>query len=816
MEHIPQLVIDLALLLAVAGVTTLICKKLKQPLVLGYVLAGFLISPAIGFVPSVGDEASIETWSEIGVIFLMFGLGLEFSIKKLGSVGKSAFITALVEMALMILIGFTTGSLLGWSLFTCIFLGGMLAISSTTIIIKTFDDLGMKGKKFTDLVFGALVVEDIVGIFLMVVLSTVAVGSAVDGGQVIFQLGEMILYLIIWFALSLLIIPTFLKKVTKILTDEIILIIAIALCLGMVVLANAIGFSAALGAFIAGSILAGTVQAHRIEKLFQPIKDLFGAVFFVSVGMMVSPQSIIDNWLAIIIVTLVTLVGKPIASTLGAFASGKSLKTSLQVGLSLSQIGEFSFIIAGLGVSLGVTADFLYPVIVTVSVVTTLTTPFYIKNTDRVYSFLAKILPDSLVNKIDERAESSNAPKEPSLWGSYLKSWLFKIVMVIIAGLGSVALLGGLLKPLMLMAIPEDITDYILIVLALIITGVFIANSFQSARKGDFGKLWSESRQYHLPLTLILTIGFLVSLGMVVYIVLAFEGVSPLWIIPAVIVTFFLARSTHLHTWFLQIETLFLRNLNEKALEEKSVDRSVEERIQWTEDHLYVTEVEVTKINKRRGKPIPIAFFIAQTCNLDLISVKRDGEKIYESELAHLTKESLRSALIDPSDPLTLNMHDILTYVGTEDEINAFNNNLSNAGALAEDDAWKETLQEYLEDEPSCGDLICFSLKIDAKSAFRGKTISSIDFKQHYGCLVIAIERNLLPVVKPSKNTRLANNDLLLLLGKREMAEFFKGTSRELLVTPAAIANPDPNNPETASCGINVHPEAYQDKPRKN
>ena len=790
MEHVPQLIIDLALLMAVAGITTLICKKFKQPLVLGYVLAGFLISPAIGFVPSVGDAADIETWSEIGVIFLMFGLGLEFSVVKLGSVGKPALITALLEIALMMTFGFVCGYLLGWSFFNCIFLGGMLAMSSTTIIIKTFDELGMKAKKFTDLVFGALIVEDIMGIFFMVVLSTIAVGSAVDGGGVVIQLGQMVLYLIVWFALSLLIIPTFIKKVTKILSDEVLLVVAIALCLGMVVLANAIGFSAALGAFIAGSILAGTVQAHRIEKLFKPIKDLFGAVFFVSVGMLVSPQLIVENWFAILIVTLVTLLGKPIASTIGALASGRSFKTSLQVGLSLSQIGEFSFIIAALGVSLGVTADFLYPIIVTVSVVTTLTTPFYIKSTDRAYRVLSKILPDSLVNRIDKRAEIVDNPKEESLWGSYLKSWFFKILMVILAGLGSVQVLNGLFRPLLLMVLPEAFADPILSLITLIVTGIFIANSFQSAHKGDFGKLWTESKQHHIPLVAMLVVGFSVSIAIALYALLAFENLSPWWVLPAIIITIFLALSKHLHTGFLQLETLLLGNLNQRDLVEKATEQSVEDRIQWTEDHLFVTQVEVTKINKRRGKPIPVAFYVAQTCNLDLISVIRDNEKIYEDELAHLTKAALRNALNDPNDSLTLKMHDILTYVGTEDEIIAFNNNMVKANALAEDDTWSEALRDFLEDDPSCGDLICFSLRIDKASAFRGKTISTIDFKQHYGCLVIAIERSLLPVIKPSRNTRLAQNDLLLLLGKREMAEFFKQTPKELLVTPLTIANP--------------------------
>lgn len=791
MEHIPQLVIDLALILAAAGVTTLICKKLKQPLVLGYVIAGFLVSPGISFLPTVGDTHSIDVWAEIGVIFLMFGLGLEFSFTKLATVGKSAIITALVEMLLMILLGFGIGTLLGWSFFTSLFLGGMLAISSTTIIIKAFDDLGLKGKKFSNLVFGALVMEDIGAIFMMVVLSTIAVGTSVSGTQIVVQLGQMALYLVIWFVLSIIIIPTLLQKVAKSLTDEILLILSIALCFVMVVLANAIGFSAALGAFIAGSILAGTVQAHRIEKLFKPVKDLFGAVFFVSVGMLVSPSSIIDNIGAIAIVTVITLIGKPIASTLGALFSGQNLKTSLQTGLSLSQIGEFSFIIAALGVSLGVTDGFLYPVIIAVSVVTTLTTPFYIKNADNVYNLLSKILPNSLVERIDKRAEPKSEEKENSLWRNYLKHWIVKTVMVVIAAVASVEIFGRLLKPLMLIAMPDAMADHVITALCLVITGVFIANMFQSARKGDFWQLWAESKRHHLPLVVLLALGFLIAVGMVVYIVLAFEGGSPLWILPALVVTVLFARSKGLHSWFLQFETRFVGNLNEKILDERTEDRSVADRIKWTEDHLFVTEIKVTKVNKRLSKPIPVAYFIARNCNLNLISIKREGTAIYEEDLAHLTKEELRERLINPEDPFCINKEDALAFTGTEEEIDAFIKNMIKAGALSEDDSWKDTLRNYLIDDPSCKDLISFSLRIDSKSAFRGKTIANNSFKQTYGCLVIALERNLLPIIKPNRNTRLTQNDLVILLGPREMAEYFKGTSRELLVTPLSIANPD-------------------------
>lgn len=789
MEHLPQLITDLALLLAVAGITTLICKRLKQPLVLGYVIAGFLVSPGIGFIPNIVDTENVQTWSEIGVIFLMFGLGLEFSILKLTTVGKPAIITAAIEMLLMITIGFTCGTLLGWSFYTSLFLGGMLAISSTTIIIKAFDELGLKGKKFSDLVFGALVMEDIGGIFLMVVLSTIAVGTAVDGGDVIFQLGQMVLYLIVWFVLSIILVPTLLQKVAKGLNDEIMLIISIALCLGMVVLANAIGFSAALGAFIAGSILAGTVQAHRIEKLFKPIKDLFGAIFFVSVGMLVSPQLIIDNWVAIVIVTLVTLITKPIASTIGALFSGQPLKTSIQTGLSLSQIGEFSFIIAALGVSLGVTADFLYPVIVTVSVVTTLTTPFYIKNSDKVYGFMVKILPDSLVNRIDRTAENKAQPKENSVWIDYLKHWFIKIIMVVIAALASVELFGKLVKPLLLLVIPEPAVDFIITIIALIFTGLFISNLFQSNRKGDFALFWAESRKHHLPLVMIALLDVLVSAGMVVYIAVAFEGGGAWLIAPALIITLFLARSKAIHSWFLGFEALFVGNLNERMLAERQSENDVEDRIAWAEDRLFITEVKATKLRERRGKSIPIALFIAQACNLDLLALKRNGSSLFEDDLAHLTKNELRQRLADSDDPLNIIKNDTLTFVGTEDEINAFARNMAKAGAIAKDDFWSETLREYLSDEPGCGDLMCFSLMIDASSDFRNRSIDAINFKENYGCLVIGLERNMLPVVKPSKNTRLAQKDLVLLLGKREMAEFFHSATSEVLVTPTQIAD---------------------------
>ena len=335
MVGIPQLVTDLALLMAVAAVTTIVCKLIKQPVLLGYVVAGFLISPTVGWIPNVGDAEGIAAWSEIGVIFLMFGLGLEFSIVRLSTIGKGAFIVAITVMGCMMATGMALGTMLGWSFYTSLFLGAMLSVSSTMIVSKVYDELGCKGKKFAELALGALVIEDIVAVFLMVVLSTVVVGRA-EGGEMVLGLARMVLYLVIWFVLAVLIVPSVLKRVARALNDEILITVSVALCLAMVMVANAIGFSAALGAFLAGSILAGTALAHRVEGLFKPVRDLFGAVFFVSVGMMVSPSQIGENAVPIAIIVLVVLVGMPLFSGIGALLAGQSLKTAVKCGLSLS------------------------------------------------------------------------------------------------------------------------------------------------------------------------------------------------------------------------------------------------------------------------------------------------------------------------------------------------------------------------------------------------------------------------------------------------------------------------------------------------
>ncbi|WP_339839918.1 cation:proton antiporter, partial [uncultured Flavobacterium sp.] len=361
--HIPNLINDLGLILITAAIAVLIFRKLKQPLVLGYLVAGFLASSHFSFFPSVKDTNSITVWAEIGVIFLLFSLGLEFSFKKLLKVGGTASITALTQIICMIILGYYAGKFMGWNEMNSIFLGVILSISSTTIILKAFDELGVKSQKFTGNVIGALIVQDIVAILMMVLLSTIAVSQQFSGTELIQSLFKLGFFLIIWFVSGIFFIPTLLKKIKPLFTDETLLIISLALCLFMVIFAAGVGFSPALGAFIMGSIIAETNEAEHIEHLVKPVKDLFGAIFFVSVGMLINPETLVEYAFPVMVLTLITILGQSITSTIGTLISGQPLKESVQTGMSLSQIGEFSFIIATLGASLNVTSDFLYPIV---------------------------------------------------------------------------------------------------------------------------------------------------------------------------------------------------------------------------------------------------------------------------------------------------------------------------------------------------------------------------------------------------------------------------------------------------------------------
>lgn len=796
MQNLPPLAIDLALILAVAAIATIVCRRLKQPLVLGYVLAGFLVSPAISWFPDVSDTESISVWSEIGVIFLMFGLGLEFSITRLATAGRPAILTALIEMGLMMVAGFTCGTLLGWPLLTSLFLGGMIAISSTTIIAKTFDELHLKDKGFAGLVFGVLVIQDIAAVFLMVVLSTLAVGTSIDGAAVSVKLGRMALYLIVWFVLTVIFVPVALQRIASFLTDEILLIASLALCLCMVALASAIGFSAALGAFLAGSILAGTIQAERIAKLVKPIKDLFGAVFFVSVGMLISPQAIADNAAIIAIVSLLVLAGMPLCVSLGALVSKQSLRTTVKCSMSMAQVGEFSFIIAALGSSLGVTEDFLHPVIVAVSVLTTLATPFYIKSSDATYRTIVRVLPQVILDSIDRRAQAEAKESSPSskLWMGYIKRWAVKVGLIVLAAIASVEVLNAIAGPLLARFAPDFVAGYAIAGISILITSAFVSNLFHSVRSGrrnEFSVLWIKSRRNHLPLLALALFSTLVSIAAVVYIVHASNIGHTVWpYLFAVLASVLLARSKSVHSFFLRIETRFIRNLNENIIAERRESLSDEEHVHWVEKHLYVTRVETSRMLQAKPRPLSpesmlkivgqstlpgesqhsAGFLFGMAHGLDLIAIERDGRRIAGDTLARLSKPDLLRRIGDAEDPLCVREGDVLTFVGTEDEVDSYLQHLLKDNVIDEDKALGESLEDYLASSPSSPDITCFSFVIEAKSAFVGRTIANIDFKSAYGSLVVAIEHNLLLRMKPSRNTRLAAGDRIWLIGESGLA----------------------------------------------
>ena len=475
MHTIHALIIDLTLITIYAGITTLICKKLKQPIVLGYVLAGIFAGPYFDLLPTVSDRENLSLWADIGVIFLLFGLGLEFSFKKMLNVGKSAMITANANILFMLFLGYYTGLLLGWSTTDSFFLGSMISMSSTTIIIKAFDDLNIKKQKFTDLVFGVLVIEDLVGILLLVLLPMVALGQSINGGELALSTFKLLSFLILCFVIGIYIVPTVLKKLTSFLNDEMLLLITVGMCFGMVWLATASGFSSALGAFLMGSVLSETGLIVRIENVVRPLKDFFGAVFFVSVGMMVDPAMFVTYAGPIAVVTLIVVVGKVVFSCFGFVISGQSLRTSTECAFSLAQVGEFAFIIAALGMSLGVLDGQVYPVIVAVSVITTFLTPVMIRSAGPVYRLIERKLPASWSRYIN-KASAARAPSrsEERLWSVLFKNYAVRIILFSIILFAIIGFCTQFVRPYVRMALPGLTGRIVMTMIAFVLVSPFL------------------------------------------------------------------------------------------------------------------------------------------------------------------------------------------------------------------------------------------------------------------------------------------------------------------------------------------------------
>lgn len=569
MNHLPNLITDLALILGVAAIATLLFKKLKQPLVLGYILAGILISKNFSFFPSVVEVHNVQVWAEIGVIFLLFSLGLEFSFKKLVQVGGSSSVAASIEAVGMFALGYITGQILGWPVMDRVFLGASLAISSTTIIIKAVDELGLKKKKFASLVFGILIVEDIIAIALLVLLSTFAMSNTFLSLDTGISILKLIFFMILWFVAGIFFIPTLLKRAKNLMNDETLLVVSIAMCLLMVYLASAAGFSPALGAFVMGSLLAETTKAEKIEHLVHPVKDLFGAIFFVSVGMMVNLPQIVDYLVPILLITIVCVVGKILTTGLGALISGNGLKVSLQTGMSLAQIGEFSFIIAALGTSLKVTSDFLYPTIIAVSAVTTFTTPYLIKASTPFYNFIDRKLPERWRASLMRYSSEAHTITSVSDWQVLLRSFIINVVLFSVIN-GAIIYTSATYLPPWIAANTNyafggiTAAGITLLVMAPFLWGLIVRNE----QNESFVRIHAQQK-YRGPIWLMRFIKLALALSFVIFLLNRFFSITIALYAAAIMIMIYAVMRKKIQILYDKIESRFIRNLNDRELQEE-------------------------------------------------------------------------------------------------------------------------------------------------------------------------------------------------------------------------------------------------------
>lgn len=761
MGHLDILIRDLALILAVASATTIIFKKIKQPLVLGYILAGFLTSANFSIFPTIMDVENINLWAELGVIFIMFALGLEFSFHKIANIGGSAIVTAATVITSMVFIGYGAGSAMGWERMDSIFLGGMLSMSSTMIILKAYEELKLKTKKYAQLVLGTLIIEDVVAIFMMIVLSTISVSKDVSGIELFSEIGMMMLYLILWLLLGIYLIPTALKKADKYLNDETLLIVSLGLCLAMVVIANYMGFSSALGAFLAGSILAGTVKAERIEDLVKPIKDLFGAIFFVSVGMLVNPELIIKYAGPILILTLVTIIGQMVFSSIGVLLSGQSLRTAVGAGMSMVQIGEFSFIIASLGNSLGVTSHFLYPIVVSVSVITTFTTPMFIKKIDPAYLKISRILPKRTLKTIKQyTSEKQNENEKDPDWKEFLSKYLPRTaittaILFCMYIVETQVLLPALWSYGMESTVARWITGGLTVIL---MTPVINLMSYK--RNTIYTKLWLKSKTNRLPLLVFRSVRILVC---VFFVMLTISTITeiPIWVlwIIALIIVFFSIKSDFMASNSIKIETRFIANFNERILEKKKKERGITEEYRWLDETLLVEEYEINEILIEKPER---SFFARRKLGVQIIKIIRKGKHINIPDIETGIEEG-----------------DIIVVMGKRHNLDSYEMAIQTTAVTNKRKA-KLTLRDYtyrqiFTSTDRENHLLCMAVNVTNQCEFCNRTIQMSNVKEKYHGFVIGIDRDALSLISPNKNTQIQEGDVLWVLGaQRTLDKFFR------------------------------------------
>ena len=761
MTHLPVLIYDLAMILLVASITTLIFKKLNQPLVLGYIIAGFLTGPNFNLFPTISDMSNISTWAEIGVIFLLFALGLEFSFSKLKSVGKTAIIAALTELSGLILFGYLCGRILGWSLMDSIFLGGMISMSSTTIVVKAFNDLKLRGQLFTEKVFGILIVEDIAGIIMMVMLSTLATASdSVPGLDMLFNVMRLLFFLVLWFIMGVYLIPSFFKKVYSLISDETLLIVSIGLCLGMVVLATNMGFSSALGAFIMGSLISESKMAERAEHVVKPVQDLFGAVFFVSVGMMVDPKLLVEYAFPIFLVILAVISGQIIFTSLGVLLSGQSLNTSLRCGFSLTQIGEFSFIIASLGMSLGVISDFLYPIIVAVSVITTFTTPFFIRLADPAYLKIKMLLPPNVMDWLNRNTSDTDAVGEGDTdWASFLRIYLSRLTAYITLLITITFLSLNYLLPHLVSILPSSYAALSTAALTLLTMSPFLRAMLENRGHHPelFSVLWFKKRANHLPLIFLIIIKISVAFF---FLFLVFSKILEFQFMASILLTFIataiIASSDWLLGEYLKMESRFLINLNEKQILKRRQalkDQHKDFPLNWLDEKLFIVRYKVEDNSPLKNKALS-QLSLRENYGVNILQIINYG------------------TVIDmPGGNDVITPESSILFIGTFDQIKSLSTaaEAKTLGLSLKDgpvNLRNFVLNQHKEEKSK---FLYTTITVNATSPLLNKTIKASDLRDNWNCLVIGLERGNYTIVNPNISLVFEKNDLLWVLGKQKM-----------------------------------------------
>ena len=759
MAEIPNLIEDLALILVVAGIVTLVFKKLKQPLVLGYIVAGFLVSPHMPYIMSVVDKGDIHTWADIGVMFLLFSLGLDFSFKKILKMGMAPVIAALTIIFSMMTLGILVGHSFGWNRMDCIFLGGMLAMSSTTIIYKAFDDLGLRQQRFASLVMSVLILEDVLAIVMMVMLSAIASGNNPDGGEMLGSILKIGFFLVLWFVVGIFLIPLFFRKTRKLMNSETMVIVALGLCCLMAVLSTKVGFSSAFGAFVMGSIIAETVEADKIVKLVEPVKNLFGAIFFVSVGMLVEPKVLVDYAIPILVLVLTILLGQGIFGTAGFMLSGQSLKNAMRCGFSMAQIGEFAFIIASLGLSLGVIGKFLYPVVVAVSVITTFLTPYMIRFAEPCYNHIEKHFPKKWVRRMNHVGNAhQNSTEEENAWKVLLRKMLINTAIYGILSTAVVTLMLTFVLPLcrnMLGHWPGNAVCGLLTVL--MISPFLRSMVMKNVHSDEFRQLWTESLLNRLPLIFTMIVRVAIAAMFIFYIVnylTRFKEALMITIAGVALVAMVLSR--RLKHRSIKLERLFIKNLRSREIAEQVNG----ERRPLFEGRLLDRDIHIGDFDIPEDST-----WIGRTLK-DLQFRNRFGVHV-----SSILRGSLRINI--PNGRQIIFPGDRISVIGSDEQLKNFSQAIAN-----------ELIPEDPEIEKREMKLRKFILSDG--TPFIGKTLAESGIRDRYGCMVVGVEEGQenLTLVDPQR--KFEKGDIIWLVGEEADLEKVRQQIPVLTTTSAS------------------------------